>query len=53
MKAEEKAKEISALLDQPEIDLWKLRALAISEGGLVNGKEASCASLSATPAPTV
>jgi hypothetical protein len=35
---EDKAKEISFVLEQPDIDLWKLRTLAISEGGLVNGK---------------
>lgn len=34
---QEKAKEIQALLDQPEVDLWKLRGLAITEGGLLNG----------------
>lgn len=33
----EKAKEIHAVLAEPEVDLWKLRELALSEGGLVNG----------------
>lgn len=37
-RLEEKAKEILTVLNSPEgIDLWKLRGLAISEGGLVNG----------------
>eukprot|EP00536_Pseudo-nitzschia_multiseries_P010843 jgi/Psemu1/204327/e_gw1.347.28.1 len=31
-----KADEIEALLSQPEIDLWQLRELALSPGGLVN-----------------
>jgi hypothetical protein len=35
----EKAQEIERVLSGPEIDLWKLRELALSEGGLVNGKE--------------
>jgi hypothetical protein len=34
----EKAVEINLVLSEPEIDLWRLRELAISEGGLVNGK---------------
>jgi hypothetical protein len=34
----EKAVEINLILNEPEIDLWRLRELAISEGGLVNGK---------------
>jgi hypothetical protein len=35
---QEKAKQIRAVLNQqPAVDLWQLRALAISEGGLVNG----------------
>jgi hypothetical protein len=34
----EKAVEIILILNEPEIDLWRLRELAISEGGLVNGK---------------
>jgi len=33
-----KAKEIEQLLSEEQIDLWKLRELALSEGGLVNGK---------------
>ena len=32
-----KEQEIADLLAQPVVDLWKLRALAISPGGLVNG----------------
>ena len=32
-----KAKEISLVLSAPDIDLWKLRELALTEGGLVNG----------------
>jgi hypothetical protein len=38
LQFQEKAKQIRAVLNQqPAIDLWQLRALAISEGGLVNG----------------
>ena len=33
----EKADEINLLLLQPTVDLWRLRELALSEGGLVNG----------------
>lgn len=33
-----KAEEINLILLQPEVDLWRLRELALSEGGLVNGK---------------
>jgi len=29
---------IQQVLDEPNVDLWKLRGLALSEGGLVNGK---------------
>ena len=32
-----KAKEIELLLSEHDIDLWKLRELALTEGGLVNG----------------
>jgi hypothetical protein len=32
-----KAEEINLILLQPEVDLWRLRELALSEGGLVNG----------------
>jgi hypothetical protein len=32
-----KAEEINLVLLQPEVDLWRLRELALSEGGLVNG----------------
>ena len=34
----EKAEEIDQLLKESPVDLWKLRELALSEGGLVNGK---------------
>lgn len=33
-----KAKEIQRLLEASSVDLWKLRELALSEGGLVNGR---------------
>lgn len=35
----DKAKEIEAVLQDEEgdVDLWRLRGLALSEGGLVNG----------------
>ena len=33
-----KIAKIQQVLDQPNVDLWKLRGLALSEGGLVNGK---------------
>ena len=33
-----KAEEIRRILSEPVVDLWKLRELALSEGGLVNGK---------------
>jgi hypothetical protein len=33
----EKALEIDLILNEPEIDLWLLRELALTEGGLVNG----------------
>ena len=32
-----KAEEIYLLLSEPDVDLWKLRELALTEGGLVNG----------------
>jgi hypothetical protein len=32
-----KAEEINLVLSEPDVDLWRLRELAISEGGLVNG----------------
>lgn len=35
-----KAEEIDRILSTPDIDLWRLRELALSEGGLVNGKRA-------------
>jgi hypothetical protein len=34
----EKAEEINLVLLAPDVDLWKLRELALSDGGLVNGK---------------
>jgi hypothetical protein len=34
---QEKAQAILLVLDEPLVDLWALRAHAISEGGLVNG----------------
>lgn len=40
-KLKEKAEQINLLLLQPNVDLWKLRDLALSEGGLVNGKPQS------------
>jgi hypothetical protein len=33
-----KAEEIRRVLSEPVVDLWKLRELALTEGGLVNGK---------------
>jgi hypothetical protein len=33
----EKAEQINLVLLQPNVDLWKLRELALTEGGLVNG----------------
>jgi hypothetical protein len=32
-----KAEQINLVLSEPDVDLWKLRELALSEGGLVNG----------------
>ena len=32
-----KASEIESILSQDEIDLWALRELCLSEGGLVKG----------------
>lgn len=40
-KAPNKEVEIIRLLATPTVDLWKLRALALSEGGLLNGKAIS------------
>lgn len=37
-----KAEEINLVLMQPEVDLWRLRELALSEGGLVNGELFVC-----------
>lgn len=36
--ANQKLNEINAILSQPEIDLWALRELCLTEGGLINGK---------------
>jgi len=36
----EKAEEINLVLLEPDVDLWRLRELALTEGGLVNGKKA-------------
>jgi hypothetical protein len=33
---QEKAKAINLILLQPQVDLWKLRELCLTEGGLVN-----------------
>ncbi len=33
-----KAEEIRRILSEPVVDLWKLREMALTEGGLVNGK---------------
>jgi hypothetical protein len=34
---EAKAREIEAVLNEEVVDLWRLRALALTEGGLVHG----------------
>jgi hypothetical protein len=34
---EQKIQELNDILSQPEIDLWALRELCLSDGGLVNG----------------
>ena len=36
-----KTEEIRRILSEPVVDLWKLRELALTEGGLVNGKSYS------------
>jgi hypothetical protein len=33
----DKAVEINLVLNEPDIDLWRLREFALTEGGLVNG----------------
>lgn len=33
-----KANEIKLVLAEPDLDLWRLRELALSDGGLVNGE---------------
>ena len=35
--ADKKAEEINLILCEPDVDLWKLRELALTEGGLING----------------
>ena len=35
----QKLNKINAILSQPEIDLWALRELCLTEGGLINGKQ--------------
>jgi hypothetical protein len=37
-----KEEEIHWILLQPEVDLWRLRELALSKDGLVNGKMCDC-----------
>lgn len=37
MSLVDKAKEINLVLSEPEVNLWKLRELALSDGGLVTG----------------
>ena len=32
-----KAEEIGLVLSEADVDLWKLRELCLTEGGLVNG----------------
>ena len=39
MTLKEKADEINLVLLEPNVDLWRLRELALSEGGLVNGED--------------
>jgi hypothetical protein len=34
----EKRNEIEKLLGEADVDLWKLREMCLSEGGLLNGK---------------
>lgn len=33
----EKVAQIQEVLDEADVDLWRLRGLALTEGGLVNG----------------
>jgi hypothetical protein len=33
-----KVKEIELVLNEPQVNIWRLRELALSEGGFVNGK---------------
>lgn len=38
MSFKTKADEINLVLSEPNVNLWKLRELALTEGGLVNGR---------------
>lgn len=38
MTDKNKCERISSCLDQREVDLWQLRELALSDGGLVNSE---------------
>ena len=38
MAFKSKADEINLVLSEPNVNLWKLRELALTEGGLVNGR---------------
>jgi len=38
MDLKAKAEEINLVLSEPDVNLWKLRGLALTEGGLVNGR---------------
>ena len=38
IRSSKKADEIRQLLSEPVVDLWRLRELASTEGGLVNGE---------------
>ena len=37
-----KTQEIRRVLSEPTVDLWRLRELALSDGGLVNGMSMQC-----------
>jgi hypothetical protein len=37
--SDSKADEINMVLLEPDVDLWKLRELALTEGGLLNGTQ--------------
>ena len=38
MEVEAKAEEIDACLSSPNVDLWRLREFALSDGGFLNSK---------------